>query len=59
MELWRYALAGLLVSVFWGLVFWLTRRYAPYLMTPVGVACRQWRLRRRQRVVSEQPRDAA
>ena len=48
MELWRYALAGLLVSVFWGLVFWLTRRYAPYLMTPVGVAWKRLWSRQRE-----------
>lgn len=53
MELWRYALTGFFVAIFWALVFWLTRRIAPYLMTPVGVAFRQWRLRRRQRVISE------
>lgn len=53
MDLWKYALIGLIVSLFWGAVFWLTRRFAPYLMTPVGAAFRDWRLRRRQRVVSE------
>ena len=49
MELWKYALAGLVVPLFWAVVFWLTRRFAPSLMTPVGVAYREWRLRRRQR----------
>lgn len=44
----KYLVIGFVVPLFWALVFWLTRRFAPYLMTPVGVAWRQWLRRRRQ-----------
>lgn len=47
----KYLLAGLLAPLFWLLVMWLTRRYAPSLMTPVGVSLR--RLFRRKRVLRQ------
>lgn len=48
MELWKYLVVGFMVPIFWGIVFWLTRRFAPGLMAPVGVAYREWRLRRQR-----------
>jgi len=46
MELWKYALAGFVIPLFWGSVFWLCRRFAPGQLTPVGVAWK--RLLRRE-----------
>lgn len=50
-ELLKFLFIGIGVPLFWGCVFWITRRVAPYLMTPVGVAFRDWRRSRRNRRV--------
>lgn len=52
-EILKYLFIGITVPLWWASVFWLTRRFAPYLMTPVGVAFRQLL---RRRVISKQSR---
>lgn len=54
MEPWQYGVTGFVCALGWQVVFWITRRACPCMMTPVGVAFRNY-LRRRRAKQSGRP----